>query len=154
MEPKSISTPDPTSDLPYGVSRSTASGWVAWIYLAAVVLILLGAVHVLTGLVALLRPQILANTRAHLLVPIGLTALAWLHVALGVIAVAIGFNLFRGSRWARWSAILLACLAILVNFVFIAVYPIWAVIAIVFAAIVIYAVAVHGSEMADAYSGP
>lgn len=149
-----MSAPDPTPDLPYGVSRSTASGWVAWIVFAAILLVLLGSVHVLTGLVALLRPQILATTRSHLLVPVGLTALAWLHVVLGAIAVTVGFSLLRGRRWARSSAVVLACLAILVNFAFIAVYPIWAVIAITFAAIVIYAVAVHGSEMAGAYSGP
>ena len=149
-----MSAPDPTPDLPYGVSRSTASGWVAWILLAAILLVLLGSVHVLTGLVALLRPQILATTRSHLLVPVGLTALAWLHIVLGAIAVTVGFSLLRGRRWARSSAIALACLAILVNFAFIAIYPIWAVIAIAFAAIVIYAVAVHGSEMAGAYSGP
>jgi hypothetical protein len=153
MESKSMSLPDPTPDLPHGVSRSTASGWVAWIIFGALLLILLGCVHLLIGLVALLRPQILAATRSHLLVPIGLDALAWLHVALGAAAVIVGFSLLRGRRWARWSAILLACLAILVNFAFIAVYPIWAVVAIAFAAIVIYAVAVHGSEMADAYSG-
>jgi hypothetical protein len=144
---------DPTPDLPDGVSRSTASGWVAWIMLGGLVLLMLGSVHVLTGLVALLRPQILATTRSHLLVPIGLGALAWLHVVLGVIAVVVGFSLLRGRRWARWTAIVLAFLAILVNFAFIAVYPIWAVVAIAFAAIVIYAVVVHGSEMADAYSG-
>jgi hypothetical protein len=154
MEPKPMSAPDPTPDLPYGVSRSTASGWVAWILLAAILLVLLGSVHVLTGLVALLRPQILATTRSHLLVPLGLTALAWLHVVLGATAVTVGFSLLRGRRWARLSAVVLACLAILVNFAFIAIYPIWAVIAIAFAAIVIYAVAVHGSEMAGAYSGP
>jgi hypothetical protein len=144
---------DPTPDLPHGVSRSTASGWVAWIMLGGLVLLMLGSVHVLTGLVALLRPQILATTRSHLLVPIGLEALAWLHVVLGATAVIVGFGLLRGRRWARWTAIVLAFVAILVNFAFIAVYPIWAVVAIAFAAIVIYAVVVHGSEMADAYSG-
>jgi hypothetical protein len=149
-----MSVPDPPPDLPRGVSRSTASGWVAWIMLGALLLILLGVVHLLTGLVALLRPQILATTRSHLLVPVSLDALAWLHVVLGVIAVIVGFSLLRGSGWARWTAIVLAFLAILVNFAFIAVYPIWAVLAIAFAAIVIYAVVVHGSEMADAYSGP
>jgi hypothetical protein len=153
-EPGSTSVPDPTSDLPHGVSRSTASGWIAWIVLGALLLILLGCVHLLTGLAALLRPEILASTRSHLLIPIGLEALAWLHVALGAIAVIVGFSLLRGRRWARWSAVLLALLAMLVNFAFIAVYPIWAVLAIAFAAIVIYAVVVHGSEMADAYSGP
>jgi hypothetical protein len=154
MEPKPMSAPDPTPDLPYGVSRSTASGWAAWIVLGAISLILLGSVHILTGLAALLRPQLLATTRSALLLPINLSVLAWLHLALGAIAVTVGYGLLRGRRWARWTAIVLACLAILVNFAFVAVYPTWAVIAIAFAAIVIYAVAAHGSEMADAYSGP
>jgi hypothetical protein len=148
-----MSAPDSTSDLPYGVSRSEATGWVAWIILGAVMLVLLGSVHALIGLVALLRPQILATTRAHLLIPIGLVALAWLHVALSAAAVAVGVGLLRGRGWARWSAVVLACLAILVNFAFMAVYPIWAIAAIGFAAILIYAVAAHGSEMAGAYSG-
>lgn len=148
-----MSAPDPTPDLPYGVSRSTASGWVAWILLGAVLLVLLGSLHVLTGLVALLRPQILETTRSALLVPVDLGVLAWLHIAFGATAVTVGLSLLRGRRWARWTAIVLACMAILVNFAFAVVYPIWAVVAIAFAAIVIYAVTVHGSEMADAYSG-
>jgi len=149
-----MSAPGPTPDLPYGVSRSTASGWVAWIVLAAVLLVLLGSVHVLTGLVALLRPQILETTRSALLLPVDLSVLAWLHIALGAIAVTVGLNLLRGRRWARRTAIVLACVAILVNFAFTAIYPIWAVVAIAFAAIVMYAVTAHGSEMAGAYSGP
>jgi hypothetical protein len=148
-----MSAPGSTSGLPDGVSRSEATGWVAWIILGAVMLVLLGCVHALIGLVALLRPQVLEMTRSHLLVPIDLVALAWLHVALSAAAVAIGLGLLRGRGWARWSAVVLACLAILVNFAFIAVYPIWAGAAIGFAAILIYAVAAHGPEMAGAYSG-
>jgi hypothetical protein len=149
-----MSAPDSPSDLPQGVSRSTATGWVAWTILGAALLVLLGSVHVLTGLVALLRPQILTTTRSHALLPIDLATLAWVHMALGAAAVAIGLGLLRGRPWARWSTIVLACLAMLVNFAFIAVYPVWATVAIAFAAILIYAVAAHGSEMADAYSGP
>jgi hypothetical protein len=148
-----MSAPDSTSDLPQGVTRSTATGWVAWTLLGGVLLIMLGSLHILTGLAALLRPQILATTRAHEILPVSLGTLAWLHMALGVVAMAVGLGLLRGRRWARLSTVVLACLAMLVNFAFIAVYPIWAVVAIAFAAIVIYAVAVHGSEMADAYSG-
>jgi hypothetical protein len=142
---------DSTPDLPYGVSRSTATGWVAWIMLAAVMLVMLGTVHALTGLVALLRPQILAGGRSNLLLPIGLDALAWLHIALGAGAVVVGWTLLRGRRWAHATAIGYAGLTIFVNFAFIAVYPITA---IGFAVITMYAVAAHGREMEDAYSGP
>jgi hypothetical protein len=145
---------DSTPDLPYGVSRSTATGWVAWIMLAAVMLVMLGTVHALTGLVALLRPQILAGGRSNLLLPIGLDALAWLHIALGAGAVVVGWTLLRGRRWAHATAIGYAGLTIFVNFAFIAVYPIWAITAIGFAVITMYAVAAHGREMEDAYSGP
>jgi hypothetical protein len=150
-----MSTSDSTPGLPYaGVSRSTATGWVAWIMLAAVMLVMLGTVHALTGLVALLRPQILAGGRSNLLLPIGLDALAWIHIALGAGAVVVGWTLLRGRRWARMTAIIYASLAIFVNFAFIAVYPIWATTAIGFAVITIYAVAAHGREVEDAYSGP
>jgi hypothetical protein len=150
-----MSARDSTPDMPHtGVSRSDAIGWVAWIILAAVMLVLLGAVHALTGLVALLRPQVLAAGRSDLLLPIDLGALAWLHVALGATAVVVGWGLLRGRRWSRATAIAFAGLAILVNFAFIAVYPVWAITAISFAAISIYAVAAHGREVEDAYSGP
>ena len=148
-----MSAPDPTSDLPAGVSRSEATGWIAPIMLGAVMLVLLGSVHALIGLVALLRPEVLGTSRSHLLIPIDLVALAWFHVALGAAAVAVGLGLLRGRGWARWTAIVFACLAILVNFVFITLYPAWSIAAITFAAILIYAVAAHGPEMAAAYSG-
>jgi hypothetical protein len=83
-----------------------------------------------------------------------LAALGWFHLALGVVAFIVGLGLLRGRRWGRVAAMVLACLAILVNFAFIAIYPLWDVTAIILAAITIYAVAAHGSELADAYSSP
>jgi hypothetical protein len=48
-------------------------------------------------------------------------------------------------------AIQLALLAALVNFAFMAVYPIWSVIAIALAGLITYSVVAHGAEVADAY---
>jgi hypothetical protein len=160
MAPPS-STPDvpvdhrPRDGVPYaGVEYSEATGWVAWVFLAGILLVLLAALHVCTGLVALFRPEILSGSRADLLLPVGLTTLAWIYILLGALAAAAGVGLFRGFRWARATAILLACVAILVNFAFVGAYPVWSITAIALAVIVIYAVAAHGAEMAGAYSGP
>jgi hypothetical protein len=144
----------PGADVPYaGVEYSTATAWVGWVLLGGILLVLFGALHVGAGLVALFRPDVLAASRADVLLPVGLTALAWGHVVLGIVAGVVGMALIRGRRWGRVAAILLACLSAIVNFVFVGVYPIWSVTAIALTAIVIYAVAAHGSEVADAYGG-
>jgi hypothetical protein len=130
--------------------HSEATAWVAWVLLGALMLVMLGAVHVGTGLLALIRPEVLAGGRADLLLPVGLTALAWFHMLLGVIAVAAGVGLVGGHAWARIVALLLAGTAALVNFAFIDVYPWWSVTALTMIAVVFYAVAAHGAEVADA----
>jgi hypothetical protein len=133
------------------VEQSRATGWVAWVLFAGILLVLLGAVHLCVGLVALLRPEVLAGTRADQLLPVSLTALAWVHVVLGVAALITGVGLVRGLAWARLTAVLLACLAALVNFAFLHVHPVWSVLAVAFATVVVYSIAAHGGEVADAY---
>jgi len=146
-----MSERSPALGEPYeGVEYSEATGWVAWVLLGAIMLVMLGTLHIGTGLVALIRPEVLAQGRADLLLPIGLTGVAWVHLVVGVLAVVAGVGLVRGPRWARVAAIVLAALAALVNFALLGVYPVWSVTAIGMAVIVIYAVAVHGAEVADA----
>jgi hypothetical protein len=148
-----VLTPAAGHDEPYpGVEHSRATGWVAWVLLGGVLLLLLGAVQCGLGLIGLLRPEILGAGRAAQLLPIlSTTALAWLHLVLGAAALAIGLGLLRGLRLARILAIQLACLTIVINFAFIGTYPAWSVISIGMACVICYAVAVHGDEVADAY---
>jgi hypothetical protein len=133
------------------VEQSRATGWVAWVLFGGVILVLLGTVHTYVGVIALFRPEVLAGPRADLLVPIGWTGLAWAHLAIGAVAVVDGWALIRGLGWARVVAIVLAAGSALMDFVFAAGHPIWSGITITLAVIVIYAVAAHGGEVADAY---
>ncbi|MBB2941282.1 hypothetical protein FB565_000986 [Actinoplanes lutulentus] len=132
------------------VEESRATGWVAWVLFGGIALVLLGTVHLCMGSLALLNPDVLAGTRGALLLPISLTALGWLHMGVGVLAVITGAALFLGRLWARMVAIQLAALAALFDFLFLAEHPVWSGIAIVLAAVVIWAVAKHGAEVADA----
>jgi hypothetical protein len=133
------------------VEHSRATGWVAWVLFGGVMLVLLGAVHVYAGLIALIRPGILAGTRSDLLLPMSLTALAWAHVIMGTVAIVTGAGLIRGLRWARFAAIVFAVVSALVNFTFAAAHPVWSAVALVLAVVVVHATAVHGDEVADAY---
>lgn len=143
----------PDTGLPDGVEASRATGWVAWVLLAGVLLVLLGALHLGMGLVAVFRPEILAGGRSDRLLSAGEGALAAVHLVLGAVAAITGVGLFRGRRWARAIAVVLAGVAGMVNFTFVSVHPVWGVTAMVLAVVVIYAVAAHGAEVADAYAG-
>ncbi|WP_328467701.1 hypothetical protein OHA21_49735 [Actinoplanes sp. NBC_00393] len=133
------------------VEESRATGWIAWVLFGGIILVLLGTLHFCLGLIALISPEVLAGTRADQLLPVSLTALAWLHLVLGAVAVVTGVGLVRGLTWARVLAIVIGCVAALVNFAFHHVHPVWSVLAIALATVVVYSVAAHGRELADAY---
>jgi hypothetical protein len=133
------------------VEESRATAWVAWVLLGGILLVLLGAVHLCVGLAALLRPEVLAGGRADRLLPLSLTALAWVHLLLGTTAVVTGVGLIRGLKWARVVTIVLACATALVNFAFADVHPFWSGIAVTLAGLIVYSTAAHGGEVYDAY---
>ncbi|MEU4159077.1 hypothetical protein [Actinoplanes sp. NPDC026670] len=133
------------------VQHSRATGWTAWVLFGGVMLVLLGTVHLYAGSIGLIRPEILAGTRSDLLLPISMTALGWTHVVFGTIAIVTGVGLIRGLLWARFTAILFAGVSMLVNFTFAAAHPLWSAVALGLAAVVVWAAAYHGEEVADAY---
>ena len=63
--------------------------------------------------------------------------------------VLAGFALFRGAMWARILGIIIAGISLIVNFAFIPVYPIWALVVITVDALVIWALAAHGRVLAE-----
>ena len=136
-----------------GIEHSRATGWVAWLLFGGLLLVLLGTVHLCVGLLATARPEILAGTRSDVLLPVSMVTLAWLHVSVGAIAVVTGVGLVRGLRWARRVAVVLCVLAALVNFAFASAHPAWSIIAMTLSGLVVFAVTVHGAEVAEAY-GP
>ncbi|MCP2331780.1 MULTISPECIES: DUF7144 family membrane protein [Actinoalloteichus] len=123
--------------------EGTGQGWVLF---AGIFMILLGAFHVIQGLVALLRSDYFLVTENGLLVQFNFTAWGWIHLVLGVVAVLAGLGIMTGAQWARITGIVLAGLSVLVNLAFLAAYPLWTTLIIAFDILVIYALAVHGRE--------
>lgn len=141
-------------DEPYtGVEYSEATPWVAWVLFAAVILALVGALEAVMGLVALLDPGFVP-ARQSLPIPVGRTALGWLHIALGVLAIVTSVGLLRGRLWARLVGIILAVTGVVVNLTLVAAFPVWGVLAIVFDVLTMYALAAHGGEVAAAQGRP
>lgn len=113
--------------------------WGGWISFAGITMILLGGFQIIEGLVALLRPDYYLVGREGLVLSVSFTGWGWIHLLLGVLILATGFGVMAGQRWARVVGIALASLSALVNLVFIAAYPMWAIIVIAIDVAVIFA---------------
>ncbi|MFD6107280.1 hypothetical protein ACFWFQ_31975, partial [Nocardia salmonicida] len=64
----------------------------------------------------------------------------WIHLALGVLLVAVAIGMLLAATWARIFAYGLAALSIIANFLSLPYYPWWSVIIIAIDLTVIWAV--------------
>lgn len=132
-----------------GGSTATPTGWVGWIWFAAVMLIVLGAFNALSGLVALFRRGYYVVGDSGVLL-FSLVGWGWIHLVIGVLAIAAGIVLFKGAMWARVAAIVLVAINALTQLAFLAAYPVWATLIIALDVLVIWAIVVHGGELESA----
>ena len=76
------------------------------------------------------------------------TAWGWAHLILGIVIVAAGAAVLNGRTWGRLVGMAMAVVSALVSLTFIAAYPAWSIIIIAIDVFVIYALCVHGDELA------
>ena len=65
----------------------------------------------------------------------------WVHLALGILAIAAGYALLRDRSWARVAGMSLACLSMVFQFLVLPFYPIWSLLIIVLDAAILWALA-------------
>lgn len=125
------------------------SGWVGWIIFGAMMMVLAGTFHVISGLTALYNSSYYLVGSDNLLVSVNFTTWGWTHLILGIVAVAAGIGLFSGRMWARVAGIAVAMVSALVNLAFLSAYPVWSLTVIALDILVVYAIAVHGEELQE-----
>jgi hypothetical protein len=131
--------------MPNGNQRVT--GWVGWVYFAGILLILRGISDIALGITALVNKHYLFVNNDRLVVATtNMTAWGWVDLAMGFIVLAAGIAVLQGSAWARAIAVFFAGLAFLVSMAFLAVFPVWAIVAMLVNTFIIYALVVHGDE--------
>jgi hypothetical protein len=142
-------TTSATSTIPQQSRRAAPdpSGWVGWIVFAATMMVLVGALHIFQGIVALFNDDYYLVGKNGLTIHLDYTGWGWTHIIVGVIVAASGLGLYSGRMIARIVAVAVALLSLLVNFAFIAAYPVWATIVIAVDVLVIFALTAHGKEM-------
>ena len=133
--------------------KNAKAGWLGWIYFAGILMILSGVSDAFLGITALVNHHyvFITSTTNNLLVTTttNVTTWGWLHLAIGLLVVAAGFSLLHGNNWARIFAIIFMGFAFIENMVYLSVYPIWAIVAMVVNVVVIYALIVNGRDFVE-----
>jgi hypothetical protein len=135
-----------------GVSQQTygrdteRTGWTGWISFAGVMLILAGSLGLIFGIIAAVNDKwvVFGNRGA---VSLDISTWGWIHIIVGAIVLLAGFGVFTGNILARIIGVLVALASLILNFLWLPVYPVWSVIIITIDVLVIWALTAHGSEM-------
>lgn len=124
-----------------------SGGVVGLIAFAGMMMIMIGVFHAISGLAAIVEDSFYVTTPNYLL-EFDVTTWGWIHLIAGIVVAAAGFGVFAGRTWARAVGVTLAFVSAIVSFAFIPIYPVWSVLIIALDVFVIWALAVHGREVA------
>jgi hypothetical protein len=108
-------------------ARELPSGWYAF---AGALLVIVGSLNLLRGFIALLKDDYFAVTKGGLLFG-DFSAWGAFFLIVGIIELLVGLGIFALKTWARAAGVLLLMLNTIVQFAFIAAFPIWTLAAII-----------------------
>jgi hypothetical protein len=126
-------------------ARTEVTGWVGWVWYAAIMLMIVGGFDIIQGIIALADDNFGVAVSGGLLV-FNVTAWGWVHIIVGAIMLLTGIGLWSGQTWARVVAVIVAALNALIQLTIMPAYPFWAVLMVALNMLVIYAIVVHGRE--------
>ena len=130
------------------------SGWaVGWTWFAAIMMWVIGGFHAMAGLVGIIDDEFYVVTRDYIF-QFDAAAWGWIHLIAGIIVFLAGIALLSGQVWARTIGVILAVLSMLVNFAWLPWYPVWSILMITAGAFVVWALTVHGRDIAVVRSLP
>jgi hypothetical protein len=75
-----------------------------------------------------------------------LTSWGWVWLVVGIVLIAAGFAVVTGAEWARWVGIVAASVAAVTFLPWIYYQPLWTVLSVGLAVLVIYALAAYGGD--------
>lgn len=128
-------------------TRQMRSWEYGLVLFAGCLMILVGFFHAFTGLAGIIEDEffVVGPNYAY---ELDATAWGWLHLAYGTLVVLAGYAIFQGATWARIVGIVLAMVSAIGNFFFIPYEPVWAILMIALAVLVIAALSAWNRDLA------
>jgi hypothetical protein len=129
-----------------GSGETGRTGWTGWIAFAGVMMVITGGLNALYGLIAAVNDEwVVWTNRGSLYLDI--SQWGWVHLIVGLALLLSGIGVFSGNVLARTVGVIAAGVSLIVNFVFIPAYPLWALVVVTIDVLVIWALTAHGREM-------
>lgn len=127
---------------------SERSAWaVGYSVFAAVMLMMMGAFHFMAGLVGLVDDEFYVVT-GNWVFEFDATTWGWVHLIGGVLVVLAGLSVLKGHMYGRIIGTFVAAISAVVNFAWLPYQPWWSILMIALSVAVIWALTVHGRDVA------
>lgn len=127
-------------------SVNYSSAAVGWAGFAGIMLIIFGVFDIIQGIVALANDTFFVLGDDYVF-KFDVTTWGWIHIILGIVLIASGAGIFSGNVLGRTVGVIVAGLAVIVNFAWLPYYPIWSIIMIAIGIAVIWALTAHGRDI-------
>jgi hypothetical protein len=127
-----------------GRPSAWAAGYAAF---AGVVLVMIGFFQAVAGLVAIIDDQFYVVGQEYIF-QFDVTTWGWIHLIIGVVVLLSGFGIFSGNVAARTVGVLVAAISGVAAFMWLPWYPVWAIVIIALDVAVIWALTMHGRDIA------
>ncbi|MBO0914009.1 DUF7144 family membrane protein [Streptomyces laculatispora] len=134
-------TPHSHTADPRGVNPWAAGG----IMFAGVLLMVDGVLGAIKGIAGIASNDVYARINDYAF-KFDVTAWGWIHLALGIVLVVVGWGILRGFGWARGVGVALAALNMIANFMWLPYQPVWAVVSLAIDTFVIWALCTERSK--------
>ena len=135
------------------VSESNKPGHSSWAVgyamFASVLLLMAGIFQFVAGLVAVVEDDFYVVS-AKWVFEFDVTTWGWIHMLMGIVLFLSGIGILSGNILARTVGVVAAGVAAVANFLWLPYYPVWSIVMIFLAVAVIWALTVHGRDIADA----
>ena len=128
--------------------RSPSGVAVGFTMFAAVMMWWIGFVHVIDGLVAIFKDKVFLATPKYMF-KFDLTTWGWIHLITGIVVFLAAFGVLRGAIWGRMVGITVVLISAIIGFAFVPYYPVWSLLIIGIDVVVVWALSVHGRDVAS-----
>jgi hypothetical protein len=123
------------------VMTPRAAGWLSF---AAALLVVSGVFKILDALWAFKYDDDVSEEVQTVLFEHDLASWGWLWLGVGVVLILAGFAVVSGAQWARWVGIVTASIAAILFLPWIYYQPLWTILSVTLALLVVYALAAYG----------
>jgi hypothetical protein len=115
-----------------------------WIYFAGWLLAISGVFKLFDAFWAFEYDEALSETVQTILFQRDLASWGWPWLVTALILVAAGCAVVTGAQWARWVGVIAASLSAITSFLWIYHQPLWTMVSVALAVLVVYALVVYG----------